>query len=641
MKLIRARVQNYRSIEDSGWVDIDKDITALVGKNESGKTAFMQALFKLNPIEPAAYDEVLDFPSRLTARRKATTDPIPVCTAEFELDDEDVAGIEAVVGSGVLRSRFISVTLGYRYDARRFGVDLDEAVAVDHLRGALDLSAAARKTVNAATSISGLVEALRALEEPTAAVTELLTVIGNWPEEDLQLYVIRKHLSPALPKFVYFDDYSTMPGKVSIPSLIAKRDSGSLLDRGLRALLSFIRLGSGKPEDFNDSANHERLIRELENTANGISDEVFHYWSQNQDLSVDLKVTGPEVGAEPPMDQGPIFHVRVQNKRHRVTVPFDERSRGFVWFFSFVAYFSDLEAAKTSDLIVLLDEPGLALHATAQGDLLRYMEERLAPGHQVIYTTHSPFMIDTAQIDRVRTVMDVDNEGTKVSSEVFRVDDETVFPLQAALGYTLAQTLFIGSKNLLLEGPSDLIFLDVLNDDLRDHDLTAIPDDVTPVPVGGAGKLSTFVALIGSHQLDLAVLVDSSTKDAEAVERLQSAGKLEKGALIHMSEITGSPNCDIEDLFDRAFYLELVNRAYAKELGGNPIKLTDLKKQQDRIVKKIDAVFAKRKIAGGRLNHFRPANVLMRNQAELVPMIDDATRARFAALAERIIDVLG
>ncbi|WP_334144597.1 AAA family ATPase [Rhabdothermincola sp.] len=639
MKLIKARVQNYRSIEDSGWVDIEGDITALVGKNESGKTAFMQALFKLHPVEPATYDEVVDFPSRLTRKRKDTTGPIPVATVQYELSDDEVGEIEENLGTGVLKSRLVQVEGGYRFKARTMNVELDESVAVAHLRADLDLAAAAGKAVNSATTIAGLAAALADLEEPPAKAEALATAIGNWRENRLVLHVIDAYVKKWEPTFVYFDDYSTMPGKVSIPRLIEKRDSGTLV-RGLRALLSFLKLGSGTPEDFNDSANHERLIRELENTANGISDEVFHYWSQNEELSVELKVMEPEAGAEPPLDQGPIFHVRVHNRRHRVSVPFDERSRGFVWFFSFVAYFSELDAAKTSDLIVLLDEPGLALHATAQGDLLRYMEERLAPEHQVIYTTHSPFMIDATHIERARTVMDVDNEGTKVSSEVFRVDDETVFPLQAALGYTLTQTLFIGPKNLLLEGPSDLIYLDILDDDLRQHDLTPIDDDVTRVPVGGAGKLSTFVSLIGSNQLNMAVLVDSSTKDAEAVERLQQAQKLKKGALIHMSDITGEPECDIEDLFDPAFYLDLVNRAYAKELDGSPLTLADLPKKAGRITKKINGALARRKIAGGVLNHYRPAVVLLRNQADLVPTIDDATRERFSNLAERVNRIL-
>ena len=383
-----------------------------------------------------------------------------------------------------------------------------------------------------------LIDALTALPEPTSQASELLGRVNAWRDRRVILHLIDEHLN--FPMFVYFDDYSTMPGKVSIPSLIQNRDEG-IIDRGKRALLSLLALIKGKPEDFNDSSNHERLIRELENAANSISDEVFRYWSQNKDLSVELQVTGPEPGALPPLDVGPIFHVHVRNLRHRVTVPFDERSRGFVWFFSFLAYFSELEAGKTSDLILLLDEPALALHATAQGDLLRFMEDRLAPEYQVLYTTHSPFMIDPEHLERARTVMDVDDQGTKVSDDVFRVDEETVFPLQAALGYTLAQTLFIGPKNLLLEGPSDLIYIELMDEDLREHAMTTMDEGWVPVPVGGAGKLSTFVSLIGSHQLKLAVLVDASTKDADAVTRpsAQRRGRLKKGSLILMSEITG------------------------------------------------------------------------------------------------------
>ena len=74
-----------------------------------------------------------------------------------------------------------------------------------------------------------------------------------------------------------------------------------------------------------------------------------------------------------------------------MTTNFGERSGGFVWFFSFVAAFSERD---DQGLILLLDEPGLGLHAAGQADLLRYLDEQLAGGHQVVYTTHSPYMID-------------------------------------------------------------------------------------------------------------------------------------------------------------------------------------------------------------------------------------------------------
>jgi hypothetical protein len=83
-----------------------------------------------------------------------------------------------------------------------------------------------------------------------------------------------------------------------------------------------------------------------------------------------------------------------------------------------------------------------------------------------------------------------------------------------------------------------------------------------------------------------------------------------------------------------------VNRAYAKELDGKPLTLADLPKKAGRITKKINGALARRKIAGGVLNHYRPAVVLLRNQSDLVPTIDDATRERFSNLAERVNRIL-
>jgi predicted ATP-dependent endonuclease of OLD family len=122
--------------------------------------------------------------------------------------------------------------------------------------------------------------------------------------------------------------------------------------------------------------------------------------------------------------------------------------------------------------------------------LLRFIDERLAPRHQVTYTTHSPFMIQADRLDRVRTVQDVDHEATKISTEVFRTDSGTVFPLQAAIGYDLAQTLFVGPHNLLAEGPSDLLYLQLLNEALAARGMGRLDERWVKVPVGGADKLT-------------------------------------------------------------------------------------------------------------------------------------------------------
>ncbi|GAA1250320.1 hypothetical protein GCM10009609_12120 [Pseudonocardia aurantiaca] len=128
-----------------------------------------------------------------------------------------------------------------------------------------------------------------------------------------------------------------MPGKVSILDLIRRRDTGTL-KRGEIALISLLDIVDADLADFGDMDNHERLIRDLENASASISDEVFEYWTQSDGLAVKLHVLQPEAGAQAPLNEGPILQVRAENHRHRVSVPFDERSRGFVWFFSFLAY---------------------------------------------------------------------------------------------------------------------------------------------------------------------------------------------------------------------------------------------------------------------------------------------------------------
>jgi predicted ATP-dependent endonuclease of OLD family len=116
MKLKRVRITNYRSIEDSEWVDVG-DVTCLVGKNESGKTAFLQALHTLNPTSGSAkFDETMDYPSRHYASYKRTrdADPADVVEAVFELEPAELDQIERVYGKGVLTSAEIAVSLDSR-----------------------------------------------------------------------------------------------------------------------------------------------------------------------------------------------------------------------------------------------------------------------------------------------------------------------------------------------------------------------------------------------------------------------------------------------------------------------------------------------------------------------------------------------
>jgi hypothetical protein len=432
MRLIEASVRRYRSIEEATTFKVEDDVTCLVGKNESGKTATLQALYKSRPIATAKFDDGLDYPSHLSRELNSTKGQIQVTHLTYELDDEDVSAMEQELGEHSVISRVVTVTTGYRFKAATWSVEVDDKAVVAHLRGAFELPPSTAAAAAQAATPAELAGVFEAMEGPTPQTEAAVEKIAAWRGRDATLRAI-DILNARRPKFVYFGDYDSMPGKVSIPRLIAKRDSDDLT-RGERALLALLALARVELEEFSSPESHEHLIRKLENASNAISDEVFEYWSQNKNLEVDLKVIPePEPSALAPLGKGPLLQIRVRNLRHRVSVPFDERSRGFVWFFSFLAYFSELESEAEQPLILLLDEPGLSLHATAQHDLLRFIEERLAKKHQVIFSTHSPFMVYPRKFNRVRTVIDQDSTGTVISADVLRADGESAFPLQAAL----------------------------------------------------------------------------------------------------------------------------------------------------------------------------------------------------------------
>ncbi|MBF4996924.1 AAA family ATPase [Nocardia sp. BSTN01] len=634
MQLVDTQVTYYRSIEDSEQFVIEPDVTCLVGKNESGKTNVLQALYRLKPVEKLALDEVIDFPANLSDPRDDEDEKLAVVRARFRFQPEEVEQIELELGNGFLRSPEFTVTLNYPDSYKTFNLDYDESVAVAHLKSALDLSPIAEAAVGPTASIAELLDALEGLEEPPSTAVALAEKIRKWRKQSIVLHLIDKYASPMMPTFVYFGDYDIMPGKVSIPDLVARREADQL-NRGEMALVSLLDMAGVKPEDFKKTDRHERLIRELERSGNIISKEVFRYWSQNTDLAVRLNILPVEDGAVAPYDKGPILQIRVWNQRHSVSVPFDDRSRGFVWFFSFLAYFNKLEVAGDTDLILLLDEPGLSLHGRAQEDLLKLIDNRLAPKHQVLYTTHSPFMVSPKKLHRVRTVVDQDEVGTKVSAEVLKADADTAFPLLAAMGIELTQTLFVGEDTLLVEGPSDMIYLDVLSDATETSGRTGLDPRWVKTPIGGSGKLSTFATLLGANQLNVAVLIDSSTQDTQAVQRLRDNGRLASNGLVEISEFTTAEDADIEDLFEPDFYLELVSQAFKADLS-KPINLADLTGNSPRIAKRVEGYFQRSGIARGKNSHYKPAALLLREQAKFIPKLSDATLERAEQLFIRL-----
>jgi len=376
-------------------------------------------------------------------------------------------------------------------------------------------------------------------------------------------------------------------------------------------------------DDILSIGTYETFNAKLQAALNNITDQILEYWTQNPDLSVEVKIDPAKPQDPPPLNSGTIGRARIYNALHRVDTPFSERSAGFVWFFSFLVKFAQVKSQKTP-VVLLLDEPGLTLHGKAQADLLRYFGEKLAPHHQVIYSTHSPFRIAPDKLTSARVVedqIDVAKSGrrvpigTKVREDVLSRDPDTLFPLQGALGYEITQSLFVGKHTLLVEGVSDILYLQALSHALKARGRTGLDGRWTICPSGGIGNVRAFVSLFGGNKIDVAVLTDQTKPDLKKIEELRRSQILKSGRILTVSDFTDKPESDIEDLFVPDLFVDIVNSAYDLPDSHklNVKKLNDADKNTDRLVKKAEAAFNIMPEGIPTYDHFTPAAWLINN----------------------------
>jgi len=643
MKLTKVRVQNYRSVEDSEEFAIG-DLTCLVGKNEAGKTALLSAMRGLKPSQPFEFDETIDYPRRFSTR---FDDRHPDGTAEvirtwWRLEDDDKAAVEKQFGSGVLKSEAFQAHFGFRYDedSRIWEIEVDSAKVLENLVSKHALDATERNVLHDVSDGPAADKALSGLAERTSKQEALLQEIKKSRGSSFIKGVIDV-LAARQPKFFFTSHFERMSGMVSIQKLQQDKQNNTV-SVGDKIFLAFLEYAGTTLEELLDADRREALKATCEAASNEITEEIFQFWSQNNALEVVIEIDNAKPKDPAPFNTGMVADIRIKNTNHKATLPLSERSAGFVWFFSFLAQFKQLKKTQgNGNAVILLDEPGLTLHGKAQGDLLRYIVERLLPDHQVIFTTHSPFMVPMDRLADVRIVEDViiekpgkrpEVKGTKVRSDVLEVNDDTLFPLQGALGYEVTQSLFIGANTWLVEGPSDILYLRVLSQALTKRRREGIEPKWTLCPSGGIDKIAPFVRLFGGNRINMAVLSDIANGDKTKIDNLKKADILKAGHFYTCADFTNQAEADVEDLFETDLFVEMLNGAY-KPPAANLVTAGSLTAASStpRIVKKAEALFKLMPTSVAEFDHFGAARWLLENPSTLdadTPAIN-ATLDRF------------
>ncbi|MGY4282581.1 energy-coupling factor transporter ATP-binding protein EcfA2 [Bradyrhizobium sp. LM2.7] len=629
MKLIEVHVTNFRSAEDSEPFKVEEHVTCLVGKNEAGKSAILLALAALNPhpSTPVIFDRERDYPRRhLTAyaQRHKGEEAVAIHT-EWKLTEKETGDVRDILGDKVLKSPIIEITRKYN-EQPQWKFEIDVKRGVGHLlgdRGFNPEQLAALKSAQDIADLAAKIETIPELTEPQAALLAWLKEHTSFHE------LVYSVLKPYFPKFMYFSNYDRMDGAVRLDLLKAWKASNEISkeeNSGARLFMEFLEYAGVPLDEILTIGTYETFKAKLQAASNNITDQILEFWTQNPDLSVIVTIDPARQHDKPPFNENIIGRARIHNALHRVDTPFSERSAGFVWFFSFLVKFAQVKDDPTP-VVLLLDEPGLTLHGKAQGDLLRYFDEKLAPYHQIVYSTHSPFMVAADKLTSARVVEDqIELKGTrrvplgtKVRDDILTRDPDTLFPLQGALGYEITQSLFIGKHTLLVEGASDILYLQALSNALKNRRRQGLDPRWILCPTGGIGNVRAFVSLFGGNKLDIAVLADQTKQDTKKLEELRKSEVLRTGKVFTVSDFTGKAESDIEDLFETGLFAEIVNAAYALDakyqLTGSTLDKAD--PSTVRLVKKAEAAFNVLPEPLPTYDHFTPSAWLIRNLAVL------------------------
>lgn len=615
MKLVKFRVTNFRSVEDSGWIEAES-ITSLIGINESGKSNLLLPLWKLNPAEGGAISPLSDFPRAKYNDFRAMDKKPKFIEAHFELPINLAKEISEIAncpveGVGVVSvSKDLGNNLFVNFPANNTPRDTNYSFIEDilvHYRGEIaELGAAVKLEVTLKESILekldelvsvGKNQTLISIEECAAISSALSVLIPDKPspkskivpklnqaiskidrlknilsKEPPESYPeIRTLIADRLPKFVYYSNYGNLDSEIYLPHVIqnlTRNDLGSKEEakaRTLKVLFDFVRLSpneilelgseganlnSTQLEDVSEKKRERDIL--LQSASSKLTKE-FRDWWQQGDYRFRFAADGNH------------FRIWVSDDLRPDDVELEGRSTGLQWFLSFFLVFLVEAKDSHSNAILLLDEPGVTLHPLAQRDLSRFFEN-LSRENQLIYSTHSPFMLDTDKMDRVRAVY-LDSQGKTCASSDLRssapdaIREKSIFAAHAALGLSVSDVLLHGSDPVIVEGVSDQIYMSGIKNLLVASGRIVPKKELVFVPSGGTKGIKAIASIVSTKEDDLPmVIVDSDKNGTEFSKKLKRDLYLgQEDRILEIRQIVGFEGSEVEDLIP----LEVIAKSFS------------------------------------------------------------------------------
>jgi AAA ATPase-like protein len=622
MKLNKYRVRNFRSVKDSGWLEVD-DVTSLIGVNESGKTNLLLPLWKFRPAQEGEIIPTADYPKKLFGEIR--DNPAAYCFIETELDcSSDSEKLAQLTGYPAEQMRRLLVAKHYD---KKFRWSLPDAERLETLPASeiFEHVESAKRELESSTSLKGegnlreeltsVISAwLTSFKDATSVdATQIKSLISKirkcFPAEvmktsvliprceQLFLYLNEKlallarpvpneidgvwaYILSKLPKFVYYSNYGNLDSEIYLPHVVenlTREDLGakeSSKARTLKVLFKFVRLEPQEilelGQEFEDPADRDReptseeveeiAIKKKERSillqsASSKLTEKFREWWKQGDYRFRFEADGNH------------FRIWVSDDLRPEEIELENRSTGLQWFLSFYLVFLVESMDSHSNAFLLLDEPGLSLHPLAQRDLSDFFDN-LAQVNQLIYTTHSPFLIDADRLDRARKVFVNETGTTEVSPDLRaasgRTGEGASYAVYSALNLSIAESLLLGCTPIIVEGASDQHYLTTIKSLLIGSGKISPSRELVFPPSGGVKTAKSVASMLGGKAEELPkMFLDGdgagSAFAENAIKNLYS-GDREKIKLV--TDFGAIENGEIEDLFPKEFLAECVDRVW-------------------------------------------------------------------------------
>lgn len=560
MEFVAFQVTNYRNILDSGRIEANR-ITAFVGQNEAGKSNLFDALYRVNPFDhQAVYNLDEDWPVDRWGEKDAKAHVI-VCRAEFKLTVEEIVDLYKQAGKPLTPAAAAPVADGAAPAALPMPI-MPQAPAQLTLIGIGEYGKPSRFVV----------------EENAANIALDEAKVDEWGKKNT-------------PKFVYIHDVELTGNTIELDHLNTRKgqvkwDQLTNDEQTVSIILDLAKIDL--PDWLAKGQNKEgRTIRAFDKKQASafLSKQFQDLWLQ-KDVSFDIEVDATTL------------NIFAEDKNVGMPVRLSRRSTGFRWHVSFAWKFTHASKGQYKNCILLLEEPGIHLHYSAQRDLLRVFE-RLRDSNTILYTTHLASMVDLGYPERVR-IVEAKGHHAVVKAGVVSSQRAPMAVIEMCLGLTGNMTgLLSNRRTLIMEGGDDALLTNKLSAVLRASGREGLSDSIYLWPAQGASNTPMYAAFAIGQGWDSGVLLDSDPAGNEAKKKIESLylkdlakEQQQKFRVFQIGAAAKIKKTDaaIEELFTDKYYLEMVNTAY-----GVKIDMAELPKDgSDMITKRIEPVMKKK-----------------------------------------------